>query len=115
VAPPPSPRPGASDQALILAVLREYAAAYEKLDADAVVRVFPTVNAGALSKRFSALKSQRVEFSNERVEVDGTTAVVRCRVLQAFDPRIGEGRTDTLTAEFRLQKSGNRWVIVDRR
>ena len=115
VAPPQGPRPGASEQTLILAVLREYAAAYEKLDADAVVRVFPSVNAGALSKSFSALKSQRVEVSNERVQVDGATAVVRCRVLQTFDPRIGDGRTFTVNAEFRLQKSGNRWVIVERR
>ena len=115
VAPPQGPRPGASDQTLILAVLREYAAAYEKLDADAVVRVFPSVNASALSKSFSALKSQQVEVSNERVQVDGATAVVRCRVLQTFDPRIGDGRTFTVNAEFRLQKSGNRWVIVERR
>jgi hypothetical protein len=116
--PVPAPPPKASapsDQALILATLRDYASAYEKLDVDAVRRVYPSVNAEALAQRFKALTAQSVDISNERVQIDGTTAVVRCRVEQAFTPRIGQGRSDTLNSEFRLQKTGGRWIIVERR
>jgi hypothetical protein len=80
-----------------------------------VRRVYPGVNAALLSKSFSELSSQQVEISGDQITIDGATATVRCQVRQAFRPKVGQGRSQLVTSVFRLQKTGDRWVIVERR
>ena len=99
-----------------MATLREYAAAQESLSVDAVRRVYPTINAEALARSFRALSSQQVEIvGDDQITIDGTNAIVRCLVRQAFTPKVGQRRVETQTAVFRLQKTGGRWIIVERR
>jgi serine/threonine protein kinase len=115
---PPAPaQPSiAAEEAAIRATLREYAAAYESLSVDAVRRVYPTVNAEALARSFRELSSQQVQISgDDKITIDGATAVVRCTVVQSFTPRVGQGRRQNVQSVFRLQKTGGRWVIVERR
>ena len=109
---PPSP---AMEEAAIRATLREYAAAYESLRVDAVQRVYPGVNAAGLTRSFRDLSALRVQIGDEQITIEGATAVVRCRVRQAFTPKVGQGRSETVTSTFRLQKTGGRWVIIERR
>ena len=79
-------------------------------------RVYPSVNAAALERSFRQAASQQVQISgDDQITIDGTTAVVRCQVRQTFTPKVGQRRTDVVTATFRLQKTGGRWVITDRR
>jgi hypothetical protein len=52
---------------------------------------------------------------DEQITIEGTTAVVRCQVRQSFRPKVGQGRTETVASVFRLQKTGGRWIIVERR
>ena len=105
----------ASEEAAIRVTLREYAAAQESLSVDAVRRVYPTVDGAALARSFRELRSQRVEILSDQITIDGTNAIVRCEMRQAFTPRVGQGRTETRPSVFRLQKIGARWVIVERR
>jgi serine/threonine protein kinase len=119
-APPatnPTPVPQlTSEEAAVMATLREYAAAQESLSVDAVRRVYPTINAETLARSFRALSSQHVEIvGGAQITIDGTNAIVRCQVRLAFTPKVGQGRTETQTAVFRLQKTGDRWIIVERR
>jgi hypothetical protein len=113
---PPAQPTVAAEEAAIRATLREYAAAYEKLDVDAVQRVYPAVNEAGLRRSFSGLSSMQVQIAgNEQIAIEGTTAVVRCQIRQAFRPKVGQGRTETVSSVFRLQKTGGRWIIVERR
>ena len=79
-------------------------------------RVYPAVNAAALAKSFAELSSQQVQISgDDQITIDGATATVRCQVRQAFRPKVGQGRSQVVTSVFRLQKTGGRWIIVERR
>jgi len=119
--PPPATNPTPAlqltpEEAAVMATLREYAAAQESLSVDAVRRVYPTINAEALARSFRALSSQQVEIvGDDQITIDGTNAIVRCLVRQAFTPKVGQRRVETQTAVFRLQKTGGRWIIVERR
>jgi hypothetical protein len=114
--PPPAPPSVAAEEAAIRATLREYAAAYESLDVDAVRRVYPNVNAGALTRSFAGLSAQEVRISgDDKITIDGANAVVTCTVLQSFTPKVGQGRRQNVQSTFRLQKAGGRWLIVARR
>ena len=116
-APTPSPQSVvASDEAAIRTTLREYAAAFESLDVDAVRRVYPGVDATALERSFRCLRSQQVEIREVyQISIDGGTALVRCQLRQAFTSRVGQGRAEIMNSVFRLQKIGDRWVITERR
>jgi hypothetical protein len=113
-APPPA-APAVNDEELIRAVLRSYAAAYASLDVAAVQRVYPSVNAASLRRSFAEYRSFEVQISQEQISVNGSEATVTCRVRQSFVPKVGSGRSDTLTATFELRKVGTQWVIASRR
>jgi hypothetical protein len=104
-----------SDEDGIRAALRAYEAAYNSLDVAAVRRLYPAVNETALERSFRALVNQDVRITVESLAITGTTATVRAQVRQSFTPKVGTGRSDVLTSEFRLQKMGDRWIILQRR
>jgi hypothetical protein len=120
---PPAPAPPllspqsavTPDEAAIRTTLREYAAGFESLSVDAVRRVYPGVDAAALERSFRHMSSQQIEIRVDRISIDGAIAVVHCEVRQAFTPRVGQGQSRTLQSVFRFQKSGGRWVIIERR
>jgi serine/threonine-protein kinase len=115
VTPPPPSARGPSDEEGIRLALRAYEAAYNALDVAAVRRIYPSINAAALSRSFSALATQEVRVTPGAITVSGTTATVRAQVRQSFTPRRGIGRSDVIDSEFHLQKVGDRWLILERR
>jgi tetratricopeptide (TPR) repeat protein len=111
----PPVAPAANDENLIRAVLQAYAQAYSALDVDAVRRVYPAVDAAALTQNFGQMRTQRIQIVNEQVAVTGTTATVTCQVRNHFEPKAGRVSDPVVNATFRLQKTGGNWVIVQRR
>jgi len=80
-----------------------------------VKRIYPSINEAALARSFRDLISQQVRIEGEQISITGTTATVVGQVRQSFTPRAGSGRSDVIRSVFRLQKVGDRWVIVERR
>jgi tetratricopeptide (TPR) repeat protein/predicted Ser/Thr protein kinase len=119
VAPPAPAAPAAqsplNEEPAIRATLEAYAQAYRSLNADAVARVFPSVNLPALRRAFQETRQQDVQIENAQVRVQGMRATVMCRIRQVFTPRAGQTREATLAAEFVLEKSNGAWLIVSRR
>jgi predicted Ser/Thr protein kinase len=121
-APTPSPeaakeearRRSLNDQNAILATLAQYAQGYSALNVAAVTQVFPSVDRAGLERAFGDLRAQEFRILSSQVSQDGTRATVVARVLQSFTPRVGEGRSGERNVEFRLEKSGERWLIVTR-
>jgi hypothetical protein len=77
--------------------------------------IYPAVNEAALARSFRDILAQEVRIEVAQISISGNTAVVTGRVRQSFTPRAGSGRTDVIASVFRLEKVGNRWVIVERR
>jgi ketosteroid isomerase-like protein len=105
------------DEPAIHATIRAYAAAYSALDADAVRRVFPSVNEQALRRAFGGLRSQAVGIEGEQVALNGDTATVSCTLVTLAVGQIGAStpRRDSRRVTFTLAKRGGAWIIVDRR
>ena len=119
VAPPTSaPLPAeaaAVDETLpVRRVLMQYEAAYSSLDAAAARRVWPSLDARALTRAFEALQSQRVSLGRCDVSVTGTSARAACRGSAQWTPKVGGGaRREPRQWSFDLRKSGGEWRIVD--
>jgi hypothetical protein len=109
--------PTIAPDTLVKATLDGYAAAYNRLDADAAQRVWPGVNRDALARAFDGLASQRVSLGNCRIDVTGDQAQAQCAGSMTWRPKVGggEGRTDQRTWTFQLTKSGQGWQIVNAR
>jgi serine/threonine-protein kinase len=113
---PPAPGPsGVSDDSAIRRVLEEYADAYNHLDAAAVRRVFPAVNEPALRQNFAGMKSYQTQIQNETISINGTTATVSCTWALTFTGQVGGVQRAAPKVVIRLQKTGDRWIIVERR
>jgi homoserine kinase len=95
--------------------LRALEQAYSARSADAVKRIFPSVNAKGIEQGFSQMRAQEMQIGNEQITVSGTAATVVCNVRQRFEPKAGKAFETTMTSTFRLQKVGNDWLIVERR
>jgi ketosteroid isomerase-like protein len=108
---PPQP----SDRDLIINTLNAYAAAYRRLDADAVSRVHPTIDRALLNRNFSQMKSQAVDIPPGQVTINGNRATVTTMVHTRAEPKNGEAQDSTVRTQFELQKQGNGWVITQRK
>jgi hypothetical protein len=86
------------------------------LNVAAVKRIYPTVNEAALARSFKELSAQdvRIEVGQITFNRDGSVMVTG-QVRQSFTPRVGSGRTQVMASVFKLEKAGDRWVIVERR
>ncbi len=116
--PPPAPveaNPAPVDEApSVRRVLSQYEAAYSSLDAAAARRVWPTLDARALSRAFDALESQHVALGRCDVSVTGTAARADCHGSAQWTPKVGGGtRTEARVWSFDLRKAGSDWRIVD--
>ena len=107
--------PSRNDQALILNLLSQYAAAYSRLDLDGVLAVYPGLDVAATRKAFSGFRALQMTIENAQVSVSGETASVSCTVRQVFTPRAGRGSEARTPTRFDLARQGDRWVITARR
>ena len=113
-AQPPGERPQ-NEESSVRATLRAYEQGFSALDAAAVQRVFPGVDARALGQGFNQMRAQRVQVVVGQISVAGSTATVTAEVRSHFEPKAGRATDATVNATFRLQKVAGAWVIVERR
>jgi hypothetical protein len=103
------------EQQQVRATLKQYEQAYERLDADAVRAVWPSVDTRALARAFHDLKSQALVFDSCDVSLaTARAASVACRGRATYETRAGEqsARTEHLEWTFQLQKMNEEWRIV---
>jgi hypothetical protein len=103
------------EQQGVRAALKQYEQAYERLDANAVRAVWPSVDARALARAFHDLKSQALVFDRCHVSLDTARAAsAACRGRATYETRAGEqsARTEHLEWTFQLEKSNESWRIV---
>jgi hypothetical protein len=113
--PPPAPRPERVDESsLVRRVLSQYEAAYSTLDARAAQRVWPTLDAHALSRAFDGLQSQHVSLGTCNVALTSAGARAECRGSAEWTPKVGGGtRTEARRWSFDLRKTDGQWRIID--
>lgn len=109
--PKSQPTPETADEAgAVRAVLRDYEAAYERLDAAAVSRLVPSLRPDQLN--FDALRSYELELQDPKVSIRGDTAVVTCLRRIRARPKAGGGeQVYARMTEFRMRRSGTGWII----
>ena len=94
--------------------LDRYVSALESLDADAVKKVQPSIDADGLKRAFGEMRSLDVEIDSIRVlSSDRTTARVSCRVTQTLTPKAGSRQKSTVTRVLRLKRQETGWIIQD--
>jgi hypothetical protein len=105
----------AADAAAIEVTLRQYAKAYERLDARAATEVWPTVDRRALSRAFAGLASQTLVFRGCEVVVraGAITATASCRGSAEYVRKVGDARLHVEPRQwtFTLNKTAGEWRI----
>ena len=93
-------------------LLRQYSTALENLDAYAVKKVQPSIEAENLRKAFRDMRTLMVTIDDVRVlATDDSTARVSCRVAQTLIPKAGSKRETTVTRVMRLRRQAGSWII----
>jgi energy-coupling factor transporter ATP-binding protein EcfA2 len=93
-------------------VLREFQAAYEKVDAAAVVKLWPSAPAAELTRNFSQFRSYAMEIIGPKITVTGDRAVVICVRKMSGEPKVGTHQSPRLVElVFRLRRAGGSWII----
>jgi len=116
VAPPTTPVETPTDQQSIARTLRAYDAAYKALDVGALQKVFPSLGrdqVDQLRRTFAGMSAYEMNTRITRVDVSGDTAVAQATVGRRMSPRVGIPIANDTPTEFRLQRSGSDWVIVN--
>jgi hypothetical protein len=99
-------------EADIREVLRQYATALERLDADAVKKVQPSIEVENLRKAFREMRALNVTIEDVRVlAADGSVARVSCKVNQTLTPKAGSKQTTAVTRVMRLRRQVGSWII----
>jgi hypothetical protein len=104
---------------IVLAVLREYSRAYERLDVRATKAVYPSVDDRSLQRAFENLEGQQMRFASCGVSISssGADANARCKGDATYRPKIGS-RVVRLTDRvwtFSLSRDGGGWQILNAR
>jgi hypothetical protein len=104
---------------IVLAVLREYSRAYERLDVQATKAVYPSVDDRKLQRAFQELEAQQVRFASCGVSISssGAGANARCRGDATYRPKVGSRIMRLTNREwtFSLSRDGSGWQILDAR
>ena len=93
-------------------LLQQYSTALETLDATAVKKLQPSIDADNLKKAFREMRELDVTIDNVKVlSVDGPLARISCRVTQTLTPKAGSKQTTAVTRVLRLRRQPIGWVI----
>jgi hypothetical protein len=108
----------AREEAIVRAVLAEYARAYERLDIQAAKAVWPSLSSSGirdLRRAFGALDSQQLRFTSCGVSISGQAASARCQGDASYQPKVGAGRQHRSPARwnFDLSRNDDGWHIVN--
>jgi hypothetical protein len=101
-----------SVEAAVADTLERYSTALESLDADAVKKVQPAMDAEALKKAFKEMRALEVTIAELKV-LSSDAAIVRvsCKVTQTLTPKAGSKQTTAVTRVVRLKKHDEGYVI----
>lgn len=94
-------------------VLGRYRNAFNRLDADAALAVWPTADEKNLTRAFDRLEDQDVAFDNCRIEILAGLAEAACSGTSRYVPKVGS-RTPKAEARrwnFSLRKATGEWLI----
>ena len=103
------------DTDVVLAVLREYRRAYERLDVRATKAVYPSVDDRRLRRAFDDLREQQVRFASCGVTISssGAGANAWCKGDASFRPKIGSpSYYPNREWTFSLGREGGGWQIL---
>jgi hypothetical protein len=102
-------------------LLDAYRESYDRLDALSAARLWPGVDTAALSRAFSTLSSQAIEFDSCTLDLDGglpaaarfQQATALCRGSVTYVRRVGNAspQSRALAWTFELDRSSGRWLI----
>jgi hypothetical protein len=95
--------------------IAQYEAAIDQMNVGAAAAVFPSVDTLALTRAFSAVKEQGVDFERCDVAIMTATATVRCLGTTHYVVKVGTPTPRRRRCEwtFTLEKVGNAWKIGD--
>jgi hypothetical protein len=97
-------------------VLGRYRSAFNSLDTQAAVQVWPTVNQRTLDRAFGQLQEQNVSFDRCTIDVKGALAQASCSGTTRFVPRVGSRspQVEPRQWNFSLRKgSAGTWLIQE--
>jgi hypothetical protein len=105
--------PVVRDESVIRAVLERYRRAYERLDAEALKIIWPSVDERTLAQSFAVLDSQSMRFDTCRIDIDNARGVATCDGEATSAARSGDRsiHTRTGTWTFELHKNGDDWAV----
>jgi hypothetical protein len=100
------------ESARIRALLLRYENAYNRLDANAALALWPGAGRNTLSRAFDDLTSQRVSLGLCDITVIGGIGGASCIGKARWEPRAGGGlQTADRQWTFNLRKLGGEWRI----
>lgn len=111
---PPRPRPPSDPKAAIGDVLTRYRQAYQAMDVDAVLRVYPGFPGRQdLQKRFADLQAVAMALGTPAIELTSdTTATAAVLYSLTFTSKTGKiENTKPQRAEFTFKRTSGEWVI----
>jgi hypothetical protein len=100
---------------VVLAVLREYSRAYERMDVRATKAVYPSVDDRRLRRAFDDLQEQRFRFADCGVAISssGAGANAWCKGDATFRPKVGSlQHYPNSEWNFSLAREGGGWQIL---
>lgn len=103
------------DTEVVLAVLREYSRAYERMDVRATKAVYPSVDDRRLRRAFDDLQEQQVRFASCGVTISssGAGANAWCKGDASFRPKVGSPKHyPNREWTFSLARDGGEWQIL---
>jgi serine/threonine-protein kinase len=113
---PESPRATAvSDEDAVRDTLQRYQAAYQALDVNGILLVYPSLDrdqADQLRRTFETVTQYEVDIRTPQIDVQADTATVRATLARRITPRVGSPVVNEVATEFRLRRSGGVWSIV---
>ena len=107
------PSPGELETRAVEDVLERYRLAFNRLDAGAASKVWPTVDEKTLARAFERLAYQNVFFSSCRTVLGAMLAEATCVGSTRHEPKVGSRATkpEARRWRFSLRKSGGAWLI----
>jgi len=116
-AKPAAPIAGPNRENSIKGALQLYARAFEQRDADALVRIWPTIGAEYEGYKlwFEKVSSIRMNVEIESIQLspDGASAVVKARANRQYTSIDSKAISNSDAKLFELSKVDGAWIITD--
>jgi hypothetical protein len=111
---PPRATERSTDEEKIRDAIRRYEKAQSTLDADLYARVYPSVDKARVRAAFEQLRSQKLVFEIQKIELapGATTAAVRGLEKREAVPQVGSEQHAVSPRVITLEKRGDTWVIT---